>query len=148
MKLDSRLLMACLLAPLPLAAAMADEPANDPADDEPLKCISITRINRTEIIDTQTIAFHMRNGDIYVNRLDRACRGLTPGKPFSYSTPTGQICSVDTITILENFGAGLSRGAFCALGEFAPADEEMLEFLKEDKHENIEVKSGPVEVEE
>ena len=102
-----------------------------PADgDEPVRCVSLKRIDRTEVIDDRTIVFHMKGGDIYVNQFDRACPNLDRNRAFSYRTSTGQICSVDSITVLENFGFGLRRGASCGLNEFVPADEEHVEMLK------------------
>src|SRR5690606_17824151 len=51
------------------------------ADDEffprnPTRCISTTRLDRTEVVDNETVLFYMRGGDIYRNRLSRSCPGL------------------------------------------------------------------------
>ena len=148
MKRQARLLSYFLLSALPLATASSQDSddIDDAADaaEEPARCITLSRIDRTEVIDDRTIAFHMRNGDIYLNRLDRACRNLDRGRPFSYRTSTSQLCSVDVITILEEFGVGLSPGASCGLGLFEPSDEEELALLKGEE-EPAEITTVPVE---
>jgi hypothetical protein len=98
-------------------------------DAEPVSCLSLSRIDRTEVIDEYTIAFFLRGGDVYINRMSRACNGLDDNKPISYRTSTSRLCSVDTITVLENFGGRLTRGAACGLGMFVPSDEETVEML-------------------
>ena len=143
MNRSANLLLLCLLSLLPLspASAQGDE------DNDPARCIRISLIDRTEIIDDRTIAFHMRGGDIYLNQLDRTCIGLDRGDPFSYGTATGQICRNDFITIIERGGFGLQRGASCGLGMFTPTDEESLSMLKGEEEE-AEVTIESIEVEE
>ena len=121
--LASLLFMLCFAS----AALFGDEAR------ESLRCLSLTRIDHTEVIDNRTIAFFMLNGDIYINRLDQACRNLDRGRPFSYRTSTSQLCSVDVITLLENFGAGLNPTISCGLGVFEPADEDLIEILRGDE---------------
>jgi len=143
MKYDSRLLILLLLSPMPLTLGWSQ----DVEDLEPIRCITLSRIDRTEVIDDQTIAFYLRNDDIYVNQLDRTCGNLDPGKPFSYRTSTSRICSSDSITVLENFGFGLTPGAVCGLGMFTPTDEDLLAMLKGEE-EPAEVTVTPIEVDE
>ena len=142
MKRSSKLLSLCSLAPIFFHASQAQE-----VDDGEERCIRVSRIDRTEIIDNQRIAFHMRGGDIYLNRLDRECRNLDRGQPFTYSTSTGNLCSSDFITLLDRFGLELRRGLSCGLNVFEPIDEEQLAMLKGEEDE-AEITVIPIEVEE
>lgn len=139
------LLAASLLTQIPLASTSPQAAEGD----EPVSCIGLSSIRRTEIIDDKNIAFFMRNGDVYLNRLDRACVGLRRDQPFSYRTSIGQLCNVDVITVLEDYGLGLTRGAACGLGMFEPSDKETLEALKAringEEQPEITVKSIPVD---
>lgn len=118
-------------------------------DDEPVRCISLSRIDQTRVIDERTIAFFLRNGRIYLNRLNRACPSLKRDKPFSYSTATGQLCRIDAITVIEDFGLGLIRGASCSLGMFDPTDAEALALLTgEEEPADVTIEEVEVEAEE
>lgn len=111
-------------------------------DREPVRCITPSRIDRTEVIDEQTVVFHMRGKDVYVNRLPNACRSLAREKRFSYDVRTNRLCSVDTITVLEWWGTGLSRGMSCGLGEFYPITQEEAELLDIDPGEMREAQDA------
>lgn len=120
--------------------------AQEAGPDRPQRCISLSSIDRTEIIDDQTIAFFLTGGRVYLNHLDRACRNLERNRPFSYQTSTGQLCAVDTITVIEGFGGSTIPGDTCGLGEFVPSDEEAIEVLRGEL-EPVEVEPEEVEVE-
>jgi hypothetical protein len=64
------------------------------------------------------IDFHMRNGKVYRNTLPMSCPNLGFEQRFSYKTTTGQLCSVDTITVLIQ-GSSIP-GPTCGLSQFAP----------------------------
>lgn len=132
-----------LLALLAAAAIGAQE---DGAD-RPLRCVSLSSIDRTEVIDDQTIAFYLRGGRVYLNHLARACRNLRPNQAFSYRTATGQLCAIDVINVIEDFGPGANFGDTCALGQFEPSDAETVETLKGER-EAVEVEAEEVEAEE
>jgi len=108
----------------------ADEVAGNeqnPLDElvgEKESCVSLTRIDRTRVVDERTILFYMRGGDIYLNRLPHRCIGLRRGKTFMYKTSLNQLCNVDIITVLDDIGFGFSRGASCGLGSFQLIGEE------------------------
>jgi hypothetical protein len=85
---------------------------------EPVSCVQSSQIRQTKVIDKQTIDFVMRNGDVYRNSMDYSCPGLSFNESFLYKSSTNQLCSVDIITVLENYGGGLNRGASCGLGKF------------------------------
>ena len=137
------------LIPVSLLAilAWASVGAQEDGVGEPVRCVSLSSIDRTEVIDDRTIAFHLTGGRVYLNHLARACRNLRPGKPFSYETFTGQLCAIDVIRVIEDFGAGADFGDTCGLGEFVPSDEEEVEVLQGER-EPVEVEPEEVEVEE
>jgi hypothetical protein len=152
MKSILRLLTLATLLPVLSTPGMAQRtqaPVDElEADTGAQNCVRLRRINRTEIIDNRTIAFHMRGGDIYLNRLDRACRGLDRGDPISYRTATGRLCSVDMITIVDRFDLGL-MGPTCGLGMFTPTSQEAIDILKgEDEPADVEVTVVPIEIEQ
>jgi len=114
---------------------------------EPVRCVALSRIDRTEVIDNQTVAFFMRGRDIFLNRLDVECPRLDHERRFSYRTSTGQLCAIDRITVIENTGFGLGAGASCGLGMFVPTTEEALAMLKGEE-EPAEITVEDIEVEE
>ncbi len=126
--------MRLLLATLALATAAPSLPAQEshaahgdqhatipvatPAG-KPVDCVRTIDIQQTRVRDDSTIDFYMRGGKVYRNRLSGgACPGLGFEERFLYKTSVGQLCSVDTITVLQ--GPGLTRGATCGLGQFEP----------------------------
>lgn len=126
-------------------AAAQEAGAQDAGNQDRLRCIRLSRIDRTEVMDDQTIAFYLTGGRVYLNRLDRACRNLGRNRPLAYETSTGQLCASDTITVIEDF-AGVNAGDTCGLGEFVLTDEEDIEVLKGGR-EPVEVEPEEVEVE-
>ena len=112
-----------------LSSSFTSVDAQD-ADDEQRRCIPRARIDRTEVIDDQTIAFYLKPDDIYINRLRRACSRLERAGRFSYRMSTSLLCANDLITVLEDSGIGLASGPTCGLGTFRPADEEFVALLK------------------
>lgn len=88
------------------------------------RCIPIANIRNTEVIDDQTIAFYMRNGDVYNNHLPHRCSGLDIDKAFSYQTSQSQLCNVDIISVLNHSGGGLNAGASCGIGMFTPGEKK------------------------
>jgi hypothetical protein len=118
----TRLYFLLLLSPLLHATVSAQ-------DGDPARCVRLSLVNRTEIIDERNIAFHMRGGDVYLNRLDRVCRGLRQQRPFSYRSRNGQLCSSDVIIVLENFGGGFTQTNSCPLGYFFPSSVDAIAVL-------------------
>lgn len=111
------------------------------------KCVSIRRIDRTEIIDDRRIVFHMLGDKIYLNKLPRRCAGLRSSDAFSYRNQTGQLCNIDIINVLDNFGGSFRRGVSCGLGDFFPITEDELVVLKNPDIE-VEPETTEAEVEE
>ena len=96
------------------------------ADDGPLRCVSMSSIRSTKVIDDSTVLFY-QGRRVFVNRLDRECLGLTRSGTFTYKVQSGaryvRLCDSDSITVLETGG----RGFNCGLGLFEPISAEEVE---------------------
>jgi hypothetical protein len=99
------------------------EPAPVRAVGEPVNCVSLTQIRSTNIIDNSTIDFKMAGGKTYRNSLPHSCPGLKSEDRFSYRTSLSQLCNVDIIRVLNNYGGRLEEGAGCGLGKFQPVEK-------------------------
>lgn len=99
------------------------EPTPVRAVGEPVNCVSLSRIRSTDVIDDSTIDFKMAGGKTYRNSLPYSCPGLKFEDRFSYKTSISQLCSVDIIRVLNNYGGHLSEGAGCGLGKFQPVEK-------------------------
>ena len=126
----------CLLSFIPTASTFAQDDGD--VDEGGERCIDTRRISNTRIVDKQNILFYMRGGDIYHNELPRACMGLRNGKTISYRTSLSRLCSNDLITLLDNFGMGMSRGPSCAIGKFRPVSKEEAEAIRQGPDADIE----------
>jgi hypothetical protein len=97
------------------AAADGVQPAGPAVD-----CLQIRSISESRVIDDSTIDFHMGAGStVYRNRLPYACPQLGFERKFGFSTSLSQLCSTDTIFVIQG-GGGINRGATCGLGQFQP----------------------------
>jgi hypothetical protein len=113
-----------LLLTIGASQVAADEDEDAAAlDRTPRDCIGTNRIRSTEVIDDQTIVFEMRGGLYYSNILERECPGLANHDRFQYRTTGGQLCDIDTITVLEQWGGSFRSGFTCQLGGFHPITE-------------------------
>lgn len=116
---------ATLFALQPLAMAQTDAPKKSrvPAAEvtgEAVSCINLSQIRSSQVRDDRTIDFLMNGGKVYRNDLPYQCGSLGFERAFTYSTSLTQLCNVDIITVLQNFGGTLNRGASCGLGLFTP----------------------------
>ena len=121
--------------------------AQDDFDRTPADCIVTTTIDRTQAVDDRTILFFMYGKKVYRNYLPRKCPGLQRQNRIMYKTRGNRLCDVDTITVLEQWGARLEPGFTCALGNFVPITQEEAEDLlrnKDSPRDDIEGK--PVEL--
>lgn len=139
-----------LFGALPLAVGTGSARAqeDEPFDRTPRDCIVVSSIDATEAIDDQNIIFRMRGNAVFRNHLPRKCPGLERENRFMYETRGGRLCSIDTITVLEQYGISLQRGFTCRLGEFVPLspDEvEDLEFVEEQGAAQRAIKAEPLE---
>lgn len=120
------LALALLLSVWAAAGAAAEPEAAEPAKT----CLSLWMIDDLDILDNQNIAFRMKNGDYYLNRLPHACPTLNRTRAIMYRTPLTSLCSMDIITVLENFAGGFQPLDSCGLGKFQPAAKEDIQRMK------------------
>lgn len=110
-------------------------PGDPPAlSDAAVNCISVTRIDNSEILSERTLVFEMTNGEIYRNSLPQRCAGLRDYDAFMYRIPSTQLCRTDLITVLQRTGFGGGPGfmptSSCPLGAFEPISARELETLR------------------
>jgi len=113
--------LALVVAAAPLLAA------DDSRDEAPVRCLSMSGVRTTRIVNDGNILFFQRNGHVYLNVLDQTCVGLSRSGKFTYTVQTGartvRLCDADTITVLESTG----RGFTCGLGRFYPVSAETVD---------------------
>src|SRR6478735_3566202 len=83
---------------------------------EPVNCILISRIRNTRVHDDFTIDFLMIGGEVFRNTLPNRCPQLGFEQRIAYEANTGNLCSIDMISVLPAGAAG--RGPRCQLGQF------------------------------
>ena len=102
----------------PVMARDTGVPAATP-NGAPVDCVSLSQVRETHVRSDQVIDFEMRDRKILRNTLPYGCPSLGFEERFAYQVTNNQLCSVDTITVLQS-GGGLNRGATCGLGKFQP----------------------------
>jgi hypothetical protein len=107
---------ACTQAPANSVARGRVPPAAVAAG-APVSCIQTSFIDNTRVYGDNVIDFHMRGGQVYRNTLPNRCPTLGFEQRFGYKTTVGQLCSLDTITVLQNSAV---PGPTCGLGKFQP----------------------------
>lgn len=139
--------LACFAGLQPAAAQQADEPL----DRTPQDCIVVANINRTRVLDDQTILFFMRGRRVFQNHLGRACPGLEREDRFMYEARNSRLCDVDTITVMEDWGGRptefgrFSRGFTCPLGDFHPISVEEAAALEAEERTGPRARRDSVE---
>lgn len=117
-----------LLVPATLLATAADSNRSNvpPArvTGQPVSCIRLAQFSDSRIRDDHTIDFLRNSRQGWRNTLPQRCSGLRSANAFTYKVSTGELCSVDIITVLDNVGGGLQRGGSCGLGQFVPIELE------------------------
>lgn len=81
------------------------------------QCIQSSRIKNSDVIDNQTIVFHMYHNKSWVNKLPYPCPNLYHEGGFKYVLHEDKLCSTDIITVLHTH-------AKCSLGSFEPYIEK------------------------
>ena len=99
-----------------LAGVPTDKPGQAKTDNSE-RCIDLVRIRELDVLDDQTILFHMIGNKTYKNTLPYRCPMLGFEKGIAYRMSMNKLCNVDTITVL-NFGST------CGLGMFEPYVED------------------------
>lgn len=87
-------------------------------DGDPVNCITLRQIRSTHVVDDDTIQFFINSRRMFQNDLPNRCPGLSFSRAFRHNSRTQQLCSVDTITVIQP-GPG-PQGATCMLGRFQP----------------------------
>ncbi len=108
---------ACTEKPATTAAGQSRAPAVEVLG-EPVDCILVSRIRNTRVHDDFTIDFHMTGGDVFRNTLPDRCPRLGFEESFAYEANTGNLCSIDMISVIQRGAAG--AGPRCRLGQFVP----------------------------
>ena len=104
-----------------------------PLDDSAAeRCISLSRVASTRVIDSRNIEFRMQGGKVYINILPNRCPGLRKGQPFMYRTSLNNLCDLDLITVLDTGGFGLRPMGSCGLGRFYPVQGGGVDVILED----------------
>lgn len=101
-----------------VALSSKKPPAPVRAVGEPKSCVTISSIRSTKVIDNNIIDFRMVGGKTYRNSLPQSCPGLKFEDRFSYRTSLNQLCSVDIVRVVHDYGGQLTEGAGCGLGKF------------------------------
>lgn len=85
---------------------------------KPQNCLELKRIRETKVRSDRVIDFIGTDRRVYRNMLPNACPNLGFEQRFAYATTLGQLCSIDTIRVLQ--GSGTTGGVTCGLGAFQP----------------------------
>ena len=94
-------------------------------------CLSLNRIERSEILDNQHIAFKMIDGKYYINVLPVACPSLHRNSALMYQTSLSRLCDLDIITVLDSLGGGYEPRGSCGLGEFNESTQDEVKELRD-----------------
>ncbi len=119
------LLTACAGNPESAQEAEESSPLFDITQFDPdagERCIQISQIRSSRVLDSQTIEFKLTGKRTYLNVLPRKCPGMRANQPFGYRTSQSTLCNVDIITLLEP-GLGMRTLGSCGLGMFYLMDE-------------------------
>ncbi|HWM30046.1 MAG TPA: hypothetical protein VNQ14_16405 [Woeseiaceae bacterium] len=100
-------------------AALAQDDAEE-RDMEAEHCVRVDDVDDIDIVDAETLIFRMRGGEVYRNDLPHECPGMRSSDTLMYRSSVGKLCSVDIVTVLEDWGFGFAPGVSCGLGMFHP----------------------------
>ncbi|MGD8327485.1 MAG: hypothetical protein PVF65_11265 [Sphingomonadales bacterium] len=81
-----------------IGPALAQDNENKISD-----CIPLPQVADSDIIDDETIHFHLKNGRTYEVRLSFECPSLKFDDSFYYSVSGLRLCSTDVITTRSGF---------------------------------------------
>jgi hypothetical protein len=109
--------LATIAIAVPVGAKDKEVPPATPSGPA-VDCVNLSQVRETHVRSDSVIDFELNNRKILRNTLPYACSGLGFEERFAYSVSTNQLCSVDTITVLQSGGAG--PGPRCGLGKFQP----------------------------
>lgn len=125
--------LVCAVAAAPITAQ--DGRDDDAARSDARSCINLREIDRTSVVDNNTILFYGHGQEVYRNDLPQSCPQLKTEQRFMYRVSINQLCSNDTITVLEDAGFGFTPGPTCGLGKFSPITEDEANDLEQRAHD-------------
>jgi hypothetical protein len=125
MKMSVPLVILGVTATAPALAQEASQERNMDAEH----CVRISNIDSIDVINDRTLVFRMRGGSSYRNDLPRNCPGLDEDDALMYRSSIGQLCNIDIVTVLDDWGFGFAPGVSCSLGMFHPITEQTVEDL-------------------
>ena len=114
---------------LSTAVQAAESAAKDTDAADTRRCFTVTRIDRTDIIDKQHIVFEVGN-QLYLNTLPHRCHSLSRHATLSYKASNGRLCDLNIITTLETVGGELTQTGSCGLGPFTAISQQQRDDLK------------------
>ena len=127
-----KLLMTGLIAGgLALSLNMPDARAQGDGEkaDKPLvRCLQVSRIRNSKVVDNQTIILFMRGGPDYKMTLAQRCPGLKLNKTWRHDAKAlAKLCEVDVIEVpILTSGSVLDRSNFrpCIIDSIVEYDEK------------------------
>jgi hypothetical protein len=120
-----RFVLALLVCAGSVGAAFGQDDGNETGDESERNldsehCVRINEIDKIDIVDSDTLIFRLRRDKVYRNELTHRCPGLRPSDTLMYRSSVGLLCSIDVVTVLEDWGFGYAPGVSCGLGMFEP----------------------------
>ena len=97
-------------------AGITTDKGGEKSGESAKQCIQPSRIEDVDIMDNQTIVFHMYNHKSWVNKLPYHCPNLYHEGGFQYTRQLDELCSTDIITVINTYTK-------CGLGTFQPYTE-------------------------
>lgn len=101
-----------------------------PASEVPQRCLQLSRLDTTEVLNDHQILFQTLGHQYYVNNLPYPCPGLRHDSALLFRTSIDLICDVDVVTAVDQLGWGLQPRASCGLGKFEPVDKGEVKQLR------------------
>jgi hypothetical protein len=84
------------------------------------RCVSLRQLGSSRVIDGTAIVYRAGGSRIYVNRPDNGASSLREDDIMVTRTSSGQLCNVDTVTMVDRQTQGFTGVVF--LGDFIPYD--------------------------
>nr|WP_047168022.1 hypothetical protein [Sphingomonas sp. Y57] len=85
---------------------------------KPVDCLDLNRIRSSRIIDRAAILYETDGGMLYLNRPASGAEQLRSGLTLVTDTHTPQLCSVDTVRLVDL--PGHFESGWVGLGKFVP----------------------------
>ena len=123
--MTSKMLVLLLIAAPPAFASQSDMPE---------RCLQLSRLETTDVLNNHQILFETAGKHYYLNTLPYPCPTLRRDSTLLFRTSIDMVCDVDVVTVLEEFGWGLQPQASCGLGKFVPLDQGEVDALKKAAH--------------